>query len=140
MAGDSRHTLTAEETSWCVAVRDALKAAGIALPPEGGDFLLAQFAIVAKGDTDKALSRVKNYLKYVVGEFKYSTAAASASEVNGFMERKFPGIMVLLPDHDSHPHLSCNVKAYNPSSLQGEEFDMLFHDCLLYTSPSPRDS
>ena len=53
----TKHTLTDTERGWCVALRDAMHAAGI--ETDFTDFEIAQFALVGKGQTDKALKRIK---------------------------------------------------------------------------------
>ena len=73
-AGDSRWTLTQEELGWCAELVAALAAENIPRPTP--DLLLAQFAIVGKGQTKKLVERVKNYNKVIVAEHGCVPAAA----------------------------------------------------------------
>ena len=75
-AGDSRWTLTEEELGWCAALVAALAAENIPRPTP--DLLLAQFAIVGKGQTKKLVERVKNYNKVIVAEHGYVPIYARA--------------------------------------------------------------
>lgn len=54
---DTRWTLTETERVWCVELRAAIQTEG--LDNDFTDFEIAQFALVGKGKTDKALARVK---------------------------------------------------------------------------------
>ena len=134
----SKHTLTPEENGWCRDLRDAMAAAKppVTLPSEGGDFLLAQFALIGKGQTSKALERVRNYNQHVVGGYKYSMQTCAASPAAGFFERKFPGMMYVVPNIDrdglSHPVMCFDVLGYEPDRLEGkEEFEFVFQEMFL---------
>lgn len=92
MNSPAEHTLTSEEVTWCKDLKVALDFAGIT-PPDGGDFMLAQFSIIAKGKTDKAVQRIENYNRIIVNEFQYKTEEAVNSEACGYLNKQFPGMM-----------------------------------------------
>jgi hypothetical protein len=83
----------------------------------GGDFMLAQFALVAKGDLKKGCKRVINYHKIVTEEFGYTTEKAMASAF-GFVNRKWPGTMLGAgKDHDHHQIIAIDMATYLPKLL-----------------------
>jgi hypothetical protein len=57
---DSRHTLTEVERVWCLELRAALLSEKT--DHHFTDFELAQFAIIGKGKTSKAVNRVQKCL------------------------------------------------------------------------------
>ena len=127
------HTLTAQEQTWARALRDALKAADVTLPAASeSDMLLCQFAIIGKGKTEKAVERVKNYIKFVCGEYEFETnAAASNPAVIGGMHRLWPSMMTFTPNKDGHPALWSDIKPYEPSLITEELYLPLFQEFLL---------
>ena len=126
--GDLRWALTEEELEWCAALVAALAAEGTARPRP--DLLLAQFAIVGKGDTEKTVECVNNYNAVVVDEYGYTFAANHGYAWN-FWNRKWPGTYLpALPQHGK----SCIVNdfhTYRPADLADDEFGLLVTDHLV---------
>eukprot|EP00286_Rhodomonas_abbreviata_P019147 CAMPEP_0181311258 /NCGR_PEP_ID=MMETSP1101-20121128/13037_1 /TAXON_ID=46948 /ORGANISM="Rhodomonas abbreviata, Strain Caron Lab Isolate" /LENGTH=280 /DNA_ID=CAMNT_0023417969 /DNA_START=30 /DNA_END=872 /DNA_ORIENTATION=- len=129
-AGDSRYTLTSEELGWAAELTAALKAEGVPVPKP--DLLFAQFVIIGKGQTAKAVQRVKNYIKNIEEGLGYTTETAKQNGVAGFFDRKWPGSVAAAKDHDGHPMLAVDVTLYRPAELKGdEEYRQLFQEFLL---------
>jgi len=122
--------LSEEELGWTYALREALAKEGIPEPP-GGDLMLAQFAIIGKGNLKKELKRVKNFHNIVTEEFEYSTE--SALPHLGWFARKWPGMMLGAgTDSDGAQIFCCDMLEYLPAQLEGqEEIKMMIHDFLL---------
>lgn len=111
---DSKWTLTAEETAWAKALKQALVDEGIEQP--ASDFELAHFAIVSKGDVKKGVKRVTNYNKLIKSEYSYTQEEALATI--GFMNRKWPGVLPTCGKApNGGPMLCCDVNPYLPGEL-----------------------
>lgn len=133
-AGDSRWTLTEEELGWCAELVAALAAENIMRPTP--DLLLAQFAIVGKGDTEKLVERVKNYNKVIVCQYGYRTAAdhAKAAEFSaGYNNRKWPGIFApARPQLGGKSCVTMNIGVFRPATMENkEEIELCLADCLV---------
>ena len=124
-------TLSEEETRWTYELRGALAKEGIPEPP-GGDFMLAQFAIIGKGNLKKELKRVKNFHKIVTEQFGYSTETAT-QQAFGFMNKKWPGMILAAGrDADGCQIIAMDMLAYLPKDLEGdEEIAHLFWEFLV---------
>ncbi|GMH60250.1 hypothetical protein TL16_g03009 [Triparma laevis f. inornata] len=128
------HTLTAEEVRWCQDLKIALDFAGIA-PPNGDDYMIAQFAIIAKGKTDKAVQRIENYNRIIVGGFGYNTAEAENSEAFGFLNRQFPGLYGPCYQAAGQPvTMWSESKKYIPGNIDWNDdtWKSFVHDFILF--------
>jgi len=127
---DSKHTLSAEELSWAADLKSALAAKGIPIPQP--DLLLAQFALVGKGNTENAMKRVQKYQKVIEGEYGYRTGSAANSAASGFMNSRWPGSFWSAGVADGHPVLVHDAAKYKPGELKGDEqFRTLVQEWLL---------
>ncbi|GMH74230.1 hypothetical protein TrST_g14007 [Triparma strigata] len=127
------HTLSPEEVRWCQDLKTALDFAGIA-HPNGDDFMIAQFAIVAKGNVDKAVQRIANYNRIVAGEFQYKTEEAMNSEALAFMDRQFPGMIHVCKQASGSPvTIAANMVKFLPGSVEwnDENWRAFVHDFML---------
>eukprot|EP00041_Stephanoeca_diplocostata_P003062 m.31650 g.31650 ORF g.31650 m.31650 type:complete len:108 (-) comp14010_c0_seq4:1241-1564(-) len=88
-ASDTAHTLSPEENEWCCNIKAACITEKVKLPQN--DFLLAQFAIISKGNCQKAIKRIKKYNEVVVEQYMY-TSEVGLSKV-GFTNSLMPGVM-----------------------------------------------
>ena len=124
-----KHELTEEERGWCIALREALEQAGVAVPRP--DFRLAQSAIIAKGKVRKGVERVKKFNSVVLGKYGYSAASARKTEAAGLFEREFPGAWVSC-EHPSlrHPMVAGAAVGYKPSQIR-DRMDLAMVDLLL---------
>ncbi|GMI01038.1 hypothetical protein TrLO_g481 [Triparma laevis f. longispina] len=133
MNSPAEHTLTSEEVTWCKDLKVALDFAGIT-PPDGGDFMLAQFAIIAKGKTDKAVQRIENYNRIIVNEFQYKTEEAVNSEACGYLNNQFPGMMQPCFQSPGSPiTLASDVTKYIPGNVDwnNKTWKTLVNDFML---------
>ena len=111
--GSAPHMLTDEERGWCRALRAALNVHGVPVP--SSDLLLAQFAIIAKGDVQKGVERVRKYQTEIVDKFGYTPEAAE--QAIGFMNGKWPGTLMpahMHPEPRWHPTLCMDMTNYIP--------------------------
>ena len=107
---DTRHTLTATEREWCVALRAALRAEERGIGPGAfTDFEVAQFAIVAKGDIRKALKRMRRYQHVIRGKYGYGSAGAASNPALGALNRFVPACA---------PHMALAGEAPDGSQVQ----------------------
>eukprot|EP00040_Diaphanoeca_grandis_P017091 m.88685 g.88685 ORF g.88685 m.88685 type:complete len:275 (-) comp26224_c1_seq1:72-896(-) len=128
------HQLSEEETKWCVELRAALKEAKIPEPAPQSDFLLAQFAIVGKGQTEKAVKRIQKYHKVVTELYAYDPDKAIKSEGYGWWCRTMPDCLQPCGDSlaEKYPTVSYNVSLYDPKIvLEGDNLNYLITDMLL---------
>ena len=127
--------LTEEEKGWTTALRGALILADEELAKSITDFQYAQHAIVAKGDVDKGLKRIRR-----LQEFKISHGIAEegsitvdkAKEIIKKAEEKAPGVIMSFGReekdgevHGRHVFTMC-YNAFIPANLDEEDLKNFF--------------
>lgn len=133
-AADTRYTLTEEENEWCIDLENALKSQKIPCPPT--DFQLAQFALVGKGDTKKAIKRVQKYNETCVSQWGYISATATPQGCIGQMNTLCPGfgINFVPPQSDGHCCVHTNYSLFLPDALKtDDDFKKCIHEvCMVF--------
>ena len=142
-ASDPRYTLTPEEETWCTSLHTLLKANSLPVPSSA--FLLAQFALVGKGNTEKAATRLGNYHKTIIGEYEYKTESAASNGSFNFSNRKFPGMFLPCKQDAGDPVMVVmDPTNYKPAELDfngggGGEWKLMVGDFLLCLDASNCD-
>eukprot|EP00729_Bicosta_minor_P023807 gene23807-2195_t len=123
--GDTRWTLTETERTWCRELRAAIQAEGWEQAQDFTDFEIAQFALVGKGKTEKALKRVEKYLKIIRGKWGHKTHEAASSPHLGVWNRKRELCQIGAPKEGSP------VQVYNyPVFFPAEYTEQELNDCI----------
>mmetsp|Transcript_20848 Transcript_20848/g.54191 ORF Transcript_20848/g.54191 Transcript_20848/m.54191 type:complete len:290 (+) Transcript_20848:180-1049(+) len=136
-AGDTDpFALSDVERRWCIDLRAALAAQGVPEPQPKSDFLLAQFALIGKGQTAKAVKRVQKFNEVVTGEYNYpGFEEALKLPAYGFSLRKFPGMMQVVPRQTAARAMTMVFDAapFLPAELMKNEdgFNLLMTDFLV---------
>jgi len=124
------HTLTPEERAWCLDLKRALAEAGVA--HSFTDFEVAQFALVGKGKTDKALKRAQKYVAVVVQQYGYVTARAATNPALGKINREVE-VAAWGADIGGAPVMASNTAAFIPGDLDAQGIDECINDmCIAF--------
>jgi len=106
-SADTRYTLTATEKQWCADLIVILNVHGIARPT---DYMLAHFAIVFAGNTEKAARNMLKYNRLWLTEYEYEEAKALESDAFGYTNEVSPGFIQVFKVVPGKP----TTHAYSP--------------------------